>query len=329
MLPTYETKWAAGGLRLDAEPHIVHDDGRAGVVLDGRAGLGHITAADAMEIACHRATTFGIGTTVVRNSHHFGAAGYYARQAAERGLLGIVTTSARTLTQAPVGGTERRLGTNPLAFAAPSAGHEPFVLDMSTTVVAVNKVKTYALAGRDLPADWVADGNGTPVRAADQALDVIRNQDVGGLVPLGGPSTLTGGHKGYGLAMMVQILSCALSGAGLPGGGPPDDIGHMLVAIDPTAFGAAPGATQYVDDLIAMMHDTKPLDPATPVLVAGEPESQAFAERSRTGIPLPWTLIEQLRGICDRRNVDFLLSDGTHSPLSNGDARDRSTRGEL
>lgn len=314
MLPTYETKWAAGGLLPDAEAKVVHDDGRAGVVVDGRAGLGHVTTADAMDIACHRATRFGVGIAVVRNSHHFGAAGYYARQASGRGLLGLVTTSARTLSQAPVGGTERRLGTNPLAFAAPNvAGSEPFVLDMSTTVVAVNKVKTYALAGRDLPAAWVADGTGAPVYAADEALDVIRNGEAGGLVPLGGPSTLTAGHKGYGLAMMVQILSCGLSGAGLPGDGPPDNIGHMLMAIDPSAFGGAGTLSQYVEALIAMMHGTEPLDPDKPVLVAGEPEAQAFAERSHCGIPLAPALIEQLRSICDRNAITFHLdpTDGS------------------
>lgn len=322
MLPTYEAKWASGGLRLDVDAEVVHDDGRAGVVVDGRAGLGHITAADAMDIACHRAASFGVGIAVVRNSHHFGAAGYYARQAAERGLLGLVTTSAKTLAQTPTGGAERRLGTNPIAFAAPAGtGREPFVLDMSTTVVAVNKVKTYALAGKELPAAWVADGTGSPIYTADEALDVIRNGDLGGLVPLGGPSSLTAGHKGYGLAMMVQILSCGLSGAGLPGQGTPDNIGHMLMAIDPTAFGGAEATHQYVDDLVATMHATRPVHPQQPVLVAGEPEARAYAERSHLGVPLPPALLELLRGICDRGDIPFLLAspvDDVASATSGG-----------
>jgi len=296
MLPTYETKWASGRLRLDAVAEVVHDDGRAAVVIDGHAGLGHLTAADAMGQACDRAAGFGVGIAVVRNSHHFGAAGYYARLAADRGHLGLVTTSARTLSQAPTGGTQRRLGTNPLAFAAPSTpGYAPFVLDMSTTVVAMNKVKTYALAGKTLPAPWVADGAGAPVHDPDDALHAVRHSDAGGLAPLGGPGTLTGGHKGYGLAMMVQILSAALSGAGLPGEGPPDNIGHMLLAIDPAALGGAETARQYVADLVATMHATNPIDPDVPVLVAGEPEARAYAERSRDGITLPPTLCVQVQ----------------------------------
>jgi LDH2 family malate/lactate/ureidoglycolate dehydrogenase len=107
--------------------------------------------------------------------------------------------------------------------------------------------------------------------------------------------------------MMVQILSCSLSGAGLPGEGSPDNIGHLLLAIDPSAFGGAETAREYVDDLVATMHDTRPLDPQQPVLVAGEPEARAFAERSRDGVPLPPALLDQLREICVRSDVPFLL----------------------
>lgn len=307
MLPGYATKIAAGGLRLDATSEVVHDDGRAVAVIDAHAGLGHLVTQQAMELAAERARAFGLGMAVVRNSHHFGAAGYYARRAAEDGLIGMVTTSASTLTQAPTGGVERRLGTNPLAFAAPVATGAPFVLDMSTTVVAVNKVKTYALAGRPLPADWVADEDGRPVHDSTTALDLLRHSSRGGLLPLGGSTTLTGGHKGYGLAMMVQILSCALSGAGMPGGRAPDDIGHMLLAIDPTAFGTSVDAPGYVTDLVDLMHGTTPIDAATDVLVAGEPEERARLERLRGGIGLPETLLAQLRQLCDDHHAPFVL----------------------
>jgi LDH2 family malate/lactate/ureidoglycolate dehydrogenase len=307
MLPGYATKLAAGGLRVDATSEVVHDDGRAVAVIDAHAGLGHVVTEQAMDFASERARTFGVGVAVVRNSHHFGAAGYYARRAAEQGLIGVVTTSAATMTQAPTGGVERRLGTNPLAFAAPSATGAPFVLDMSTTVVAVNKVKTYALAGTRLPADWVADGTGAPVHDSAEALDLLRHGTGGGLVPLGGPSTLTAGHKGYGLAMMVQILSCGLSGAGLPGSRAPDDIGHLTLAIDPTAFGTDVDAPGYVADLTELVRATTPLDPSAPVMVAGEPEERARAGRLRDGVGLPASLLQQLRDICDAHGAPYLL----------------------
>ncbi|GAB3440958.1 Ldh family oxidoreductase [Actinophytocola sediminis] len=307
MIPSYERKVVDGGLRMDGIPRVANDNGRAGVVIDAGAGLGHAVAADAMDLACDRARSFGVAIVTVRNSHHFGAAGFYARQAAERGLLGLVTTSTSTLVQAPVNGVERRLGTNPLAFAAPGERHGPFVLDMSTTVVAVNKVKAHALAGKDLPAPWVLDRDGRPIHDSPTALDILRNQEHGGLQPLGGEEIATGGHKGYGLAMMVQILSCALSGTALSGAGPADHIGHMFLAVDPAAFGTNTAA--HVDDLIDVMHDTTPRAPDTPVMVAGEPEARAYAERTRTGIPLPATLVTQLRACCQRHGVPFLLDD--------------------
>lgn len=154
---------------------------------------------------------------------------------------------------------------------------------------------------------WVADPDGRPVHDAERALHAVRHAGV--LAPLGGVGTLTGGHKGFGLAMMVQILSAALSGAGLPGGGPPDDIGHMVLAIDPAALGSAEAARQYVADLVATMHSTEPLDPSIPVLVAGEPEARHFAERRREGVPVPAALLQQLRDLCRRRDVVFLLDD--------------------
>lgn len=309
MLPSYAIKLAAGGLRIGATSEVVHDDGRAVTVIDAHAGLGHVVAEQAMDIASDRARTFGVGIAVVRNSHHFGAAGYYARRAAEHGLIGIVTTSAATMTQAPTGGVTRRLGTNPLAFAAPAASGAPFVLDMSTTVVAVNKVKTYALSGKPLPADWVADETGRPVHDSGEALRLLRHSTEGGLMPLGGPTTLTAGHKGYGLAMMVQILSCGLSGAGMPGGRSPDDVGHMLLAIDPSAFGTEVDAPEYVTGLIDLMHATTPLDATVGVLVAGEPEERARAERLSAGIGLPAALLQQLRDICDAHGAPYLLGE--------------------
>lgn len=168
MLPSYAAKLATGGLRIDALPEVVHDNGRAVTVIDGNAGLGHVIAEQAMDMACERARDFGVGMAVVRNSHHFGAAGYYARLAAERGLLGLVTTSASTMTQAPTGGVQRRLGTNPIAFAAPAAEGAPFVLDMSTTVVAVNRSRpTRYPAPHCPPTGWQtrpANPSGPPTK---------------------------------------------------------------------------------------------------------------------------------------------------------------------
>jgi LDH2 family malate/lactate/ureidoglycolate dehydrogenase len=310
MLPTYEAKRNVGGLRLDARAEIVPSPGAAVALLDAHHGLGHVPAVDAMDIACGLAEEFGIGLATVRNSHHFGAAGYYVRRAANRGLLAMTVTSSHTLTQAPTGGTQRRLGTNPIAFAAPGERHPPFVLDMSTTIVAVNKVKSYALANLDLPAPWVIDQHGDQVQDSSQALNLLRNSDRGGLLPLGGVGTLAGGHKGYGLSMMVQILSCALSGAAQPGDGPPDNIGHTFLAIEPDAFGTAKGtARHYIDTLTDTMRATTPTEPSQPVQVAGEPEDRALTERAARGVPMTDTLYSQIRSLCQRAAAQFHLDE--------------------
>jgi hypothetical protein len=148
----------------------------------------------------------------VRNSHHFGAAGYYARLAAAQGLVALITSSACTVLMVPTRGTVPLLGSNPIAFAAPMAGGAPFVLDMATSTVATNKVKVYELNNKPVPAGWVADEQGAPVTDAAEAMDVIFRRPGGGITPLGG-AEVTGGHKGYGLGLMVQVLSATLTGA--------------------------------------------------------------------------------------------------------------------
>ncbi|WP_209307446.1 Ldh family oxidoreductase [Geodermatophilus sp. DF01-2] len=309
MLPTYEMLRERGDLVPAARPSTVRD-GTVTALLDAGGGLGHPAAMAAMRLAADKASAHGVGVVSVRNSHHFGAAGQYAAVAAERGLVGLVTTSARSVSVVPTRGALPRLSTNPIAFAAPARRSGPFLLDMSTSTVAVNKVKVYGYDDRPLPSGWVLDGDGVPVRNPHEALGILLGAGAGGLTPLGGTAELSS-HKGYGLAVMVQILSATLCGAtfaaAAAGDGRPVDIGHFFLAIDPAAFREDGRFEDDLDDLLDLLRATPPADPAQPVLVPGDPEATARDERLRNGVPLSGVLVGQLREICGRAGTPFLL----------------------
>jgi LDH2 family malate/lactate/ureidoglycolate dehydrogenase len=269
-----------------------------------------------MEMAIAKAKTMSVGVVLVRNSHHFGAAGHYAALAAKQGLVGMVTSATRSINTVPTRGTIPLLGTNPIAFAAPAKRNRPFLLDMATSSTAANKVKVYELNGKALPAGWVLDAKGVPVTDATLAMDTLFNRKAhggGGLTPLGGTPEQAS-HKGYGLAMMVHILGGVLSGASFS---PirnrtqrpqdPDNLGHFFMAIDPDAFRDEGEFEDDLDEVIDILHATPPIDPAKPVLVAGDPEAATREERLRDGVPIPQTLADQLRKVCESCDAPFLL----------------------
>lgn len=312
MLTMYEGMQRAGQVNLRARPRVLLDLPALALV-DGGANLGHPVAVMAMGLACDKAQAGGIGAVGVRNSHHFGAAGYYARLAAARGLVALITSSARTVLMVPTRGTVPLLGSNPIAFAAPMAGGPPFVLDMATSTVAANKVKVYELNGKPLPAGWVADEQGAPVTNAAAAMDVIFRRPGGGITPLGGPEA-TGGHKGYGLGLMVQVLSATLTGAGFAplrdparDAAEPDDIGHFFLALDPRALRPEGGFEEDLAAMAAAFRGSAPADPSRPVLLPGDPEEAEHARRLRDGIPIPAALDRQLREICARSGAPYRL----------------------
>ena len=312
MLMAYEDYWRKGKLDFRARPRIVRENPVTALV-DAGAGFGHPAAVMGMELAIKKALSLGIGAVSVFNSHHFGAAGYYAALAPRQGLVGLVTSSTRTVNVVPTRGTLPVLGTNPIAFAAPARRHEPFLLDMATSTVAGNKVKVYDLKGKALPQGWVLDERGEAIRDAALAWDYVVNRDVGGLTPLGGTAEL-GSHKGYGLGMMVQILGSTLSGGSFSPirkrtqrPSDPDNIGHFFLAIDPKMFRPEGAFQDDLDSMIDELHRTPPGDPAQPVLVAGEPETLSLAQRLREGVPIPSTLAEKIRAVCGRCGVPFVL----------------------
>jgi LDH2 family malate/lactate/ureidoglycolate dehydrogenase len=257
-----------------------------------------------------------VAVVSVVNSHHFGAAGCYSRIAADRGVIGMVTASTRGVTMVPTFGAEPVMGTNPLAFAAPARRNAPFELDMATTTVAAGKVKVHKLNHRALPAGWVVDDKNQAVTDPEQAFGYVFDRPEGGITPLGGAREV-GGHKGYGLAVMVHILGGALAGASFSPirnrtqkPSDPHNIGHFFLAIDPRAFRDEGAFEDDLDQVIDTLHGARRADPAQPVLVAGDPEAATRAERLRDGVPVPDDLLTQLRAVAAAASVPFVLEPG-------------------
>ncbi len=313
MLLLYEIMQEAGQLRLSARPSIVRQSATT-AVMDGGAGLGHPVSVAAADLAIEKALAHDVGIVSVFNSHHHGALGFYARRMTAKGLIGIVSTTSRLLTVVPTFGAERVLGTNPFCFAAPAGRHDAIVLDMSTSVVAANKVKVYAFSGRALPDGWVVDAEGGPLTDAMQAYRILFEGGAGGLTPIGGAGTERGGHKGYGLALFAQILAGTLGGGSFSPvrnrtqhSSEPDNIGHVFIAVNPAAFRDPEDFRRDMDELIDTMRATRPADPARPVLVPGDPERAARENRLRNGIPIPPALAAKIREIAESAGAPYLL----------------------
>ena len=314
MLATYDGMQRAGRLRLDARPRVARETASTALI-DGGAGLGHPTAAAGMRLAVDKARAHDVGVVSVHNSHHFGAAGYYAAMASDAGLIGVVSTSTRTVAVVPTNGAERVLGTNPLAFAIPAGRNPPVILDMSTSVAAANKVKAYALRGKDVPAGWVVDAAGAPVTDGRQADELLFGGGLrGGLTALGGAGTDLGGHKGYGLAVVAQILGGTLGGGSFSPirdraqrPSDPDNIGHFVMALNPATFRPLDEFLADVDAVVDTLRAARPVREDRPVLIPGDPERAAREDRLARGIPIPEPLRAAIRMIAEAAGAPFLL----------------------
>ena len=286
---------------------VVLRETAATAVMDAGHGLGQPAGKRAMELCIAKAAQAGTGVVTVRRSNHFGIAGYYAMLALPHDMIGVSCTNSLALV-VPTGGRSPILGTNPIAFAAPAGRHPAFVLDMATSVVPLGKVEAKARRGEPLPDGWAVDGEGQSARDAQAVIDATDEGQAGGLLPLGG---VEAGHKGYGLAAMVDILCGLLAGAraGLAvygegyDRGEPADVGHIFAAISLEAFGSVQEFKRSMDEYIDMLHGAPRADDAQPVLVAGEPEMEHERVRSAHGIPLLAGVVENLRDVARRTGV--------------------------
>jgi len=284
-LTGYVRRLQGGGANKTPNVRIVSESPGVAVV-DGDAGLGQVVAHFAMTTAIERAKVNGIGAVAARNSSHFGAAGYYAAMALDHDMIGFATTSAGNRI-APIGGKTPVVGNNPLAWAIPAGKEQPVLLDMAQSVVAAGKLGMAARKGERIPFGWALDKEGRPT-------DDPRTGSAGLLVPVGGP-------KGFGLAIVMDVLSGALSGAffgrELARTHQPDKasgIGHFFMAINVDQFQPIDEFKGRIDRMIRDIKDSEPAEGTRELYLAGEIEWNAKRDRLKGGIPMLSSIVEDL-----------------------------------
>jgi uncharacterized oxidoreductase len=280
MTPAYVHNIRTDLLKVDAEAKVITDNG-AVMVIDGQFGFGQVVGRQAADIAIERVKSTGVVCAGVRNCHHLGRIGTYAEHCAAQGLVSIhmVNVVGHAPQVSPYGGRDRRMTTNPFTCAVPRADAPPVVLDMATSAVALGKVRVAYNAGNQVPEGALVDHEGSPT--TDPA--VMYEEPFGALGPFGL-------HKGYGLAVMCELLGGALAGEWTA---QPENlrshhiVNHMFMCVlDPAAFGGLEKFQHEVDAMVDYLHSTTPAKGFDKVRVPGDPEREAMAERKANGIPI-------------------------------------------
>jgi L-2-hydroxycarboxylate dehydrogenase (NAD+) len=303
-LSGYVRLWDVKRVNATPDIKIIHETPSTAVV-DGDSGLGLVVAPFAMQIAIEKAKNVGTGWVSVQNSNHFGIAGYHAMMALEHDMIGMAMTNASPLV-APTFSIDKMLGTNPICVAAPAGDEPPFVADLATTTAANGKLEILQRKNADTPLGWVQDAEGNPSTDAN----ILKKG--GALLPLGGDRE-HGSHKGYALGAIVDIFSALLSGANyapwvppfpayvpMPAQQPGKGIGHFLGAMRIDAFRPAKDFKKDMDHWIQGFRNCKTIPGEEKVLVPGDPEREFEVERSKNGIPLVDSVINDLRNLADK-----------------------------
>jgi len=304
-LKYYYDRIAAGVQFPEAKMEIVKETETTALV-DGHHGMGHPTAYRSMKLAMQKAKQYGLGAVAVRNTTHFGIAGYYPLMATQEGMIGLAVTNARP-SIAPTFSTEPMLGTNPIAFAAPSDMDHPFCFDGATSICQRGKIEVAHRAEKPVPDGWVigADGN-TMTDAAQILKDIPKFQAA--MLPLGGPGEALAGYKGYGLATIVEILSASLSngaflkdllGIAEDGARRPYMVGHFFLAIDIEHFIPLEVSRRVTGDIMRALQGARKAPGQDRIYVAGEKEYEKEALIRTEGVPVNANLRKELQFVRD------------------------------
>lgn len=286
-------------------PYKVITETHSTALLDGGNGLGQVVGQHAMELAIQKARCEGIGAVTVRNSNHYGIAGYYAMMALKEDMIGLSLTNSQPLV-APTYGRTAVLGTNPIAIAAPSGKHYPYLLDMATSAVAYGKIQVYEKKHEHIPIGWGIDEEGQATNDPSK----IKPGGHGALLPLGGMD-ITAGYKGYGLALLVEILCSMLSGGnfltkvGGPGKPEPTGVSHFFMAINIDSFRPIVDFKNSMDEMFQLLKNSPIAIGRDEILVAGEKEFEYAAYNEEHGVPLIKPIVEDLRKEGERVGVPF------------------------
>jgi ureidoglycolate dehydrogenase (NAD+) len=288
-LESYGERLRSGA--MDARAKIAVEEVAPAIVrIDGANALGPLVGMRALREAMARARTQGVGIAFARNSNHFGAIAPYCLIAAQEGFASMIGSNAST-TIAPTGGAETRLGNNPLGFGVPRPGARPVILDMAMSVVARGKIRAALQKGQSIPDTWATDRHGKATTDPKAALDGL-------LLPFGG-------YKGYGLALIVDLLAGVLSGASylthvnswLDDPEKPGNLGHFIVVIDTRVLGSSEWLAERVTDFVAIVHATERADAAVPVRLPGEIELERLERHRREGVAMDPALIARLEAL--------------------------------
>lgn len=302
----YHQNIASGSVNVHAVPEIVRQT-PVSALMDAHFAMGQLSAAAAMRLAIDKAKATGVGIVCVRNSSHFGIAGYYPLMAAREGLCAFSMTNTGPI-MVPTFGREMMLGTNPLSFCMP-ADPVPFWFDASTTVVTLGKVEVYAKREKPMPRGWTIDENGESCADAQKMNRSILAGEMGGILPLGGEGELRSGHKGYGLAIMVEALTGVLAQGLLSPemqGAHGDHTSHFFLAFDPAMFGDPADIRAQMSRYLQMLRDSEKLPGHDRIFTPGEKAFEAQARRMREGIPVEEKTLLELRAIAAELGVEAI-----------------------
>ncbi|WNV74047.1 Ldh family oxidoreductase [Geodermatophilus sp. DSM 44513] len=296
-LPWYAARLRSGAMHAATDPVVLADTGPL-VALDGRDGVGQVLTDRARALATERAARFGVGVVGVRDSNHFGTAMWFTRRAARDGFVALLTTNASPA-MAPWGGREKRVGTNPWSIAAPGPDGRVLAVDVANTAVARGKVHLAASRGEPIPASWALTADGAPTTDPAEAL-------LGVVLPMAG-------HKGYAIAVMMDVLSGALTGSAVGTGvhgpyepGTRSGAGHLFLALDPGAFGDRAGYEARVGQLVEEVSSVPLAQGVQQVFLPGEVEDRAEAAAlAAGGVVLARDALAELRRLGEQTGIPF------------------------
>ena len=283
-------------------------------VIDAGAGLGQPVSKYAMEKAIEKAQISGACFVTVRNSNHYGIAGYYSMMALEHDMMGICLTNSSPMV-VPTFGRQALYGTNPIAVAIPAGEEKPFVLDMATTIVPRGKLEVYERKEQPLPSGWTIDEHGKDTADASLVLKNVFHRLGGGLLPLGGVGELYSGYKGYGLGLLVEILTGVLTGAAFADdtypmdekGNPlPPNIGHFFGAVRIDLFRDPENFKEDMDILIRKFKNSNKADRESRIYIHGEKEFEKEEQHKKEGVPVHKKVIETMKTIAEETGIEFM-----------------------
>ena len=303
-----------GMIKVESKGKVVFET-PVSAVLDAEDGMGQVVGYKAMQMAIEKAKKAGIAMVTVRNSNHYGIAGYYAKMACDQGLIGLSCTNTNAI-MVPTYGRMAMLGTNPIAIAMPAEPYD-FFFDASTTVVTRGKLEVYNKKGEPLHDGWALDKDGKPSNDAADVLDNIAAKNGGGIMPLGGSTEDTGSHKGYGWAMVCELFSSILAmgttsdktGTGGRGG-----ICHGFMVIDPAIFGNAEGIKQHLSAYLEALRQSPKAEGQTRIYTHGEKEVEAQRRLMAEGIPVNDNTMVEVYEMCQYLGMDFSKYFGSYVP---------------